>query len=283
MSWPIDPGRAVGPISIGASRSDIRELLGPPRQVRGDRPSVDRFPGLTVNYDGDDRVVSVEVWPEHDPELDGDNLLQLPYIDVANLLRAERRTVVRDDGAWADGVGVAAQGGVHDPFAPGDSVLVSRPGDEVALSDPPPSRIVLRNPSFADLERALEQAGWTVDITDRSAPVVAGEPDLAVARRGEDRLTTTFEPVAGLRTLDLTECSSEAATEINQTTPGFAPVDAAAALVRPADPNDVYRGLVLAGQLGDRKLTEHVERYVNNPRKIIADAAARAMAALASS
>ena len=282
MSWPIDPGHMAGPIAIGALRNEIREKLGPPRRSADDERSDDHYTAFNVEFDADDRVVSVEVWPELDPELDDRHLLQLPYMDVVNLLRArDPHTVVRDDGTWADGVGVAAQGGVHDPFAPGDSVLVSQPGYKSTVPDPPPPRIVLRDPSFADLERALEQAGWTVDVLDRTAPVVAGEPDLAVARRGEDRLTTTFEPVAGLRTLDLTECSSEAAVGIAQTTPGYAPVDAAAALIRPADPNDVYRGLVLAGQLGDRKLTEHVERYVGNPRKIIADAAARAMAALA--
>jgi hypothetical protein len=282
VSWLIEPGHTAGPIGIGALRNEIREMLGPPRRSADNERPDDHYTSFNVEFDDDDRVVSVEVWPELDPELDGQHLLSLPYIDVANLLRArDPRTVVRDDGTWADGVGVAAQGGVHDPFAPGDSALVSQPGYKSEVPDPPPSRIILRNLSFTDLERALEQAGWTVDIMDRTAPVVAGEPDLAVAQRGEDRLTTTFEPVAGLRTLDLTECSPEAAAEIDQVTPGFASVDAAAALVRPTDTNDVYRGLVLAGQLGDRKLAEHVERYVDNPRKIIADAAARAMAALA--
>ncbi len=278
MTWSVVAGVRNGPIALGAPRADVVTMLGSPTSSVDDE-SVDHFDGVVVRYDKG-RVESVEVWPELGPVFDGRPILGVAYSTVVAMLReSDPHALVRADGVWslATGIGVGAQTGVREPRSPGDSVVVFVPDrhDATSLFEPTPDLVVVREMTYQQLESTLSTLGWTAEVRDRTAPLVVGEPELVEFRQGDDVLTSAFQPVAGVRSLDVSSCSPAAAHMVLRRVRRWASVDVADVLVEPVDDTALYRALIVAHLIADPKLTDLVDRFVDHPRHVIA-AAARA-------
>ena len=63
--------------------------------------------------------------------------------------------------------------------------------------------VVVPGMSFARIEARLSALGWAGGPTVRLAPVVAGEPELALWRHGPSTITYEFNPVCRLRLVKL--------------------------------------------------------------------------------
>lgn len=285
MSWKVVPAVASGPVVLGAGRAEVRERLGPPsRAVDGEQPG-DDYDGVHVTYDAGGRCVVVEAWGEVQPVLDGAPVLSLPYIEVVRRLRAAEPGLVVDGGGALSlerGVGLGAPDGVDEPFGPARTVIVFVPGvyDEVLATRRLPPRVAVQGLSFSQLLRRLEAGGWTADVIDRRPPLVAGEPELARFERGADRMLCPFDPVAGVRWLELDRCRPPTAREVWRAVPQWAAVDASAALADSEDVDQVLWGLRLAEVLADRSLEPAVARHRTHVRPVIAAAAERVLVAL---
>lgn len=284
MSWVLLPGTASGPVQLGASRDEVHRVLGPlPAGSTADAGS-DRYPDVHVHYDRTERCVAVEVWPELQPALGDVAVLAEPYVATVRQLRAtDPVLLVHGEGAVSltGGIGVAAPGGVRQPFAPADSVIVFCAGYYGDLFDRAgsPAAIAVRDLSFLELSALLEARGWVTTILTSTAPLVAGEPELAVFRRHGDEVRATFDPVVELRVLELQRCGAGSAAELRGCVPAWADVDSAAALADPGGIEEVVWGLTLAAALASPRLEEHVERYVDDPHPLVAEAARRALEA----
>jgi hypothetical protein len=272
-------------VVLGATAEVVHSILGvPSRSTAGPEPS-DRYDDVHVHYGEDGRCAAVEVWREAEPVLDGRPVLADPFVAmVRHVRRLDPLTTVDADGATSleRGVGLAAPAGVHAPYDPASSVIVFAIGYYGDLFDqaPLPARLAVRGLTWLALERRLREDGWSTEVQSQLAPLVPGEPELVSIRRGDDLVLSAFQPVVGLRTLDLRSCRSDAARSVAAAVPQWASVDSAAALVQQDDVELQLWGLVLAEALSDPKLLEHVEPYLSDPREVVADAARRALGAL---
>jgi hypothetical protein len=219
LSWPIAPGRGVGPLRVGMPvGAAVRALedagLGPVEQARKGWASiyashagtVRLVPGPPPQADGrvPKAVAEIElvllrsVPPDQQPraELLGRNLLGEPLGDIQEFLfavdaRAERRGHLVE----APGLGIRVWSGGSPPRWPVDSVTITRPA--------PPARVIAPSFAYATLDRIARDFGFTGGATTVRAPLVAGEPEVAEWSRRHILLRYTFDPVTFLRVIYL--------------------------------------------------------------------------------
>jgi hypothetical protein len=139
--------------------------------------------------------------------------------------------------------------------------------------------------TFAALDAALIGLGWQRDERHATtAPLVAGEPELAGWRRGGRgaAITYTFNPVVQLRVLELGALAPSLRASIERTVPHLTPV-AVRTHLRDASPRRRLLALFAARELALVDLLPEVESLRDDPDPAVAKGAAATREALARS
>lgn len=132
MKFTIEPFVGVGPVRFGSTRAQVRATLAVPVEslLRNDDDAAetDVFEslGLYVEYDKDDRCVSVEMFSPADPVFRDKRLLAVPYAEIKVWIRTLDPGVEIDEGGLASntlGIGMAADVGRNDKNSRGESVI----------------------------------------------------------------------------------------------------------------------------------------------------------------
>ncbi len=140
-----------------------------------------------------------------------------------------------------------------------------------------PLLVLMPEPGFAGLGALLGQAGWLA-VSQAADPLLPGEPEHACFEcAAGGRIVYTFNPVCRLRVLDI---SAAGAAPIPATLP-VALAKEVRGWLGSTDERTLLRGILAAVQLGESALAPLVEAQCGHPHPTIAEAAARALQALA--
>lgn len=137
------------------------------------------------------------------------------------------------------------------------------------------SLVLLPAPAFDALQALFAQAGWHV-AAQSHAPLVPGEPEHARFEKDNAYAVYTFNPVCTLRVLDVAEAGD--------VLPADLPIAAAGHVrhwLESADERTQLRGILAAPLVGDAALAPRVASLCGHPRSALAQAARRALQAMA--
>jgi hypothetical protein len=254
VSWPIHPGRGVGPLRLGmpvdaAIRAVESAGRGPvERAQKGSEPvwanddwSILIYPAvlpaeeahLSAGYTAE-TVDEIELLPPARIDLFGRPLLGLPLASIETFFReTDARTERRGGLVEAPALGLRAWSGGDPPDWPISSVLVARPT---------PSALVLApGLTFAELDQAVRALQFTGGATTRLAPLLAGEPEVAEWNRRHILLRYTFDPVSMLRVLYLDGPEAAEAPQVRKLVTRLPKLTAPQVLAGLDSPDDVVR------------------------------------------
>lgn len=134
---------------------------------------------------------------------------------------------------------------------------------------PPATRVLAAELTYATLRQRLEEAGWDC-VTASHQPLIPGEPEFAVFERGAgERLAYSFNPVCRLRLLEGPVPRAAAGGEL---LPAVGP-EQVLDWLRDPEERTLLRGLLAARHLPSPTLLGQVERLRGHPSQTLAKAA----------
>jgi hypothetical protein len=145
----------------------------------------------------------------------------------------------------------------------------------------PDRLVVVPELSYDELNAALGELGWAFESGPSYPPLVAGEPELATWRRGDDNLLYACNPVAWLRVLDLSDVSHPSDRLALALRLPLLDSARIARLLRTRDTESVLLGVLAADVLGMREHLPAVRALMHHREGVVAATAQRATQRLA--
>jgi hypothetical protein len=131
------------------------------------------------------------------------------------------------------------------------------------------STIVLRpDVTFRAIEDALAQLGWSGGATTTLAPLVPGEPEMAMWRRQTARLVYTCNPTVWFRTLEGRAVSPDDWRAVVDGLPYLSDEDVVG-LLHDTDDERIVLGIYAAGALGLTSAAPVIDALSSHPRPIV--------------
>lgn len=137
MDFHIEPFIAVGPIPFGATRSQVRKILGVPvesfKRNDDDPAETDEFDslGVFVEYDKDDLCIAVEMSVPANPVFRSRELLREPYAQLRTWIKSLDSSADVDEAGIDSstlGVGLYADLPKRDRISPAESAIAFKRG-----------------------------------------------------------------------------------------------------------------------------------------------------------
>lgn len=152
----------------------------------------------------------------------------------------------------------------------------------MTMASPHPTLIAAPGFAFEQLDAALASLGWQLDSEGQEAPLIEGEPEVAVftRTRGDARVHYTFNPVIRLRVLQFR--GADAAAEharVASKVPILKTADLEA-LVSSSEVREVLLGLLAAEESRERSVLSSVATLRSHEDPRIARTALRVDRAL---